>query len=158
MAVPEKRKLVNNMTNVTLFGFDIHAAVYIPVLYFLWVSVFLILKVVLFGKIRSLADRTTTKLDDIFLDAANLPLVLLIFVSGVFVLDNIFKFGTDSELLQFIDIAFKSTAIIAIIMFCDKFLRGLIETYAQKVPALRDSKGVVHIVVRAVVSALILLL
>ena len=146
------------MTNITLFGLEIHAAIYIPVLYFLWVSVFLILKTVLFSKIRALADKTETKLDDIFLDAANIPLVLLVFVSGVFVLDNIFQFGTDSELLQFIDITFKATAIIAIIMFCDKFLKGLIETYAKKVPALSDSKGVVHIIVRAVVIGLGLLI
>jgi len=128
------------------------------VLYFLWVSVFLILKVVLFSKIRAFADKTATQLDDIFLDAANIPLVLLIFVSGVFVLDNIFQFGTDSELLQFIDITFKATAIIAIIMFCDKLLKGLIETYARKVQALRDAKGVVHIIVRAVVIGLGLLI
>ena len=146
------------MTNITLFGLEIHAAIYIQVLYFLWVSVFLILKTVLFSKIRALADKTATKLDDIFLDAANIPLVLLVFVSGVFVLDNIFQFGTDSELLQFIDITFKATAIIAIIMFCDKFLKGLIETYAKKVPALSDSKGVVHIIVRAVVIGLGLLI
>ena len=146
------------MTNITLFGLEIHAAIYIPVLYFLWVSVFLILKVVLFSKIRAFAEKTVTKLDDIFLDAANIPLVLLVFVSGVFVLDNIFQFGTDSELLQLIDITFKATAIIAIIMFCDKFLKGLIETYAKKVPALSDSKGVVHIIVRAVVIGLGLLI
>jgi small-conductance mechanosensitive channel len=146
------------MTNITLFGLEIHAAIYIPVLYFLWVSVFLILKVVLFSKIRALAEKTVTKLDDIFLDAANIPLVLLVFVSGVFVLDNIFQFGTDSELLQLIDITFKATAIIAIIMFCDKFLKGLIETYAKKVPALSDSKGVVHIIVRVVVIGLGLLI
>ncbi|MFC1570256.1 mechanosensitive ion channel family protein [Candidatus Omnitrophota bacterium] len=142
------------MKDLTVLSVDIHPAVYIPVLYFVWVSVFLILKKVIFDRVKKLADRTVTKLDDIFLNALDLPLTLFIFVSGVFVLDNMFQFGADSELLMIVDIAFKVTAIIAIIMFCDKFFRGLIEEYAKKIPVLSDSKGVVHVVVRAVVMGL----
>lgn len=146
------------MKELTVSGFGIPAAIYIPVLYFLWVSIFLILKKVLFTKVRSFAKKTATKIDDIILSSLDLPLLLLIFVSGAFVLDNIFQFKTDGELLTFVDIAFKGTAIIAVIIFIDRLFKGLIDSYAQKLPVIRDSKGVMHVVVRAVVIGLGLLI
>lgn len=142
------------MQDLNFLGISVHPAIYVPLLYFVWVSVLLIVKKICFSRVKAFADKTAIKLDDILLKSMDLPLVLLIFVSGAFVLDNIFQFGTDSELLKFIDIAFKATAIVAIIMFCDRLLRGLIETYASRIPALSDSKGVVHVIVRAVVIGL----
>ena len=146
------------MKELIVFNFGISAAVYVPVLYFLWVTVFLLLKKVFFGRIRAFARKTATKFDDIFVDSLDLPLVLLIFVSGVFVLDNLFEFGTGSELLRFVDIAFKATAIIAVIIFFDRLFKGLIEIYAKKIRVLKDSSGVMHVVVRAVVMGLGLLI
>jgi len=142
------------MKEIGAFGINIPPAIYVPVLYFLWVSVFLILKKVFFAKIHAFAKKTKTKVDDIFVGALDLPLVLLIFVSGAFVLDNLFAFGTDSELLRFVDMAFKATAVIAIIMFTDRLFKGLINTYAVKVPVLKDSSGVAQVVVRVIVIGL----
>ena len=146
------------MKEITIFGFGIPTAIYIPVLYFLWVSVFLILKKLVFNKVQNLVEKSRVKIDDILLNALDLPLLLLIFVSGAFVLDNIFQFGTDGELLQFVDIAFKATAIIAIIIFFDRLFKGLINVYAQKIPTLRGSRGVMHVIIRAVVMGLGLLI
>jgi len=142
------------MKNLVIFGVNIPTALYIPVLYFIWVSVFLVLKKIIFSKVRKFAHRTKTKLDDILLYSLDLPLLLLIFVSGIFVLDNVFQFGTDSELLKFVDIAFKATAIIAVILFLDRFFKGILKNYAHKIHLLKGTSGMVHMVVRSVVMGL----
>ncbi|MFH1395096.1 MAG: mechanosensitive ion channel family protein [Candidatus Omnitrophota bacterium] len=142
------------MKEIEIFGIAITPAIYIPILYFLWVTCFVILKKVFFRKIHNLASKTKTKIDDIFVEALDFPLILLIFVSGAFVLDNVFQFGTDSDLLKFIDIAFKVTAIIAVIMFADRLFRGIINSYSERFPVLRGSSGVIHVVVRAIVMGL----
>ncbi|MFC1480363.1 mechanosensitive ion channel family protein [Candidatus Omnitrophota bacterium] len=142
------------LKELVVIGLSIPAAVYIPVLYFLWVSVFLLLKKIFFNAVRRFAIKTATKFDDILLNALDLPLLLLIFVSGAFVLDNIFQFGTKSELLMFVDIAFRATAIIAIVIFFERLFKGLIENYTKRIAALRGSRGVLHVVVRAIVIGL----
>jgi len=142
------------MKDIFIFGMKISPIFYVPVLYFLWVSIFLILKKVFFNNIKNFADKTKTKLDDVLLNALDLPLLLLIFVSGAFVLDNIFQFQINSEILKFVDLAFKATAIVAVIIFIDRLFKGLIDSYSHKVSALKESSGVVHIVVRSIVMGL----
>ena len=142
------------MKELIIFGVEIPAAIYAPVLYFLWVSVFLILKKIVYSKVRAFARKTSTGLDDILLKSMDLPLVLLIFTSGAFVLENILDFGSDSELLAFVDITFKATAILAIIIFIDRLLRALVDYYSTKVSFLKASQGIVHTVVRVVVMGL----
>ncbi|MCK4852433.1 MAG: mechanosensitive ion channel family protein [Candidatus Omnitrophica bacterium] len=146
------------MKNFGIFGIDIHPAVYIPVLYFFWVSVLLLLKKLIYGRIKRFAERTATRFDDIFLSALDLPLLLLIFVSGIFVLENLFGFGMDTELLRVVDAAFKVTAIIAVIIFIDRLFNGLIENYSNRVQILKGSTGVARLVVKSVVMGLGLLI
>jgi small-conductance mechanosensitive channel len=142
------------MKDLIVSGVKAAPAIYIPVLYFLWISVFLILKKIFFNRIRKFTDRTVVKIDDVFVHAMDLPLLLMIFASGVFVLDNIFEFSAGSELLAFVDIAFKVTTIIAVILFVDRLFRGLIDVYSSKIPILKDSGGVMRMVVRVVVLGL----
>ncbi len=146
------------MKSLTLLGLDIPFAVCIPVFYLLWVSVLLIIKKIIFSKVRKFADKTVTRLDDIFLNALDLPLTLFIFASGIFVLENIFEFGLERDLLKFVDVAFKGTTIIAVILFFDRLLRGLLEYYSERVKILKDSGGMLHVVIRAVVMGLGLLI
>ncbi len=133
---------------------NISSSIYMPVVYFFWVTVLLILKKIFFKRLHAFAEKTKTKFDDIFVKAADLPLSLLIFVSGVFVLDNFFEFGTGSGLLQFVDVAFKITAVIAVVLFTDRLFKGVIDNYSKKVPVLRDSSGVARVIVRVVVIGL----
>jgi small-conductance mechanosensitive channel len=133
---------------------QIPPSVYIPLLYLVWVTVLLLVKKVLYANIRKVARKTRSGVDDIMLRSLDLPLVLLIFVGGAFVLDNIFQFSTDSELLTMADIAFKATAIIAMIIFFDRLFREMIGYYSERVPVLKNSRGVMNIIVRSVVIGL----
>ncbi|MFH1790871.1 MAG: mechanosensitive ion channel family protein, partial [Candidatus Omnitrophota bacterium] len=77
------------MDDITLFGFTVSAWIYAPAVYFVWVSILLLLKKMFYGHIQRLAEKTSSKIDDIFLGALDLPLILLIFVSGAVILDRI---------------------------------------------------------------------
>lgn len=142
------------MKKLILFGVEVAPFIYIPLFYFLWVTFFLILKKVVFNKIKKFAESTAIKLDDILVHAMDLPLLLMIFVSGGYVLDRFFGFSADGELLKFVDMAFKVTSVVAIVMFADRLMKGIIRTYSDKISVLKDTGGVVHIVARVVVMGL----
>lgn len=146
------------MNSISIFSMEISAWIYAPAVYFLWVSILLILKKVFFKRIKKIADKTKTRLDDVFLDALNLPLTLLIFVSGIWILEKISPQIGDAELARYFFIALKATAIVAVIIFLDRLLRGLIQTYSYKVDVLKTSRGVAQGIVRAIVIALGLLI
>jgi small-conductance mechanosensitive channel len=146
------------MKELTVFGLNISPAIYIPVLYLFWISVLLILKKIIFGTVRKFAEKTAIKVDDIILYALDLPVLLFIFVSGIFVLENIFGLGLEGDLLKWVDIAFKATTIIAVIIFFDRLLMGMVRNYSNKIKILKDSGGVIHVIIRAVVMGLGLLI
>lgn len=146
------------MKEITLFNIAIPAFIYAPVVYFLWVSVLLLIKKIVFGKVRKFTSRTKSQLDDIFLGALNFPLTLLIFVSGVFILEKIAPVLTDSELSRYTLIGLKTTTVVAIIIFMDRLLSNLIQTYSSKVDILRTSGGVARGFVRVIVIVLGLLI
>ncbi|MCK5451403.1 MAG: mechanosensitive ion channel family protein, partial [Candidatus Omnitrophica bacterium] len=78
------------MKELVIFGIEIPSSIFIPVLYSLWVTIFLIAKRIFFVNVRRFAKSTALKADDVLLNALDLPVTLLIFVSGVTVLENVF--------------------------------------------------------------------
>ncbi|MBN2120355.1 MAG: mechanosensitive ion channel family protein [Candidatus Omnitrophica bacterium] len=146
------------MKEVAIFGFKISVGILAPVIYFIWVSLLLLVKAFLFKQIRRIATKTKTKLDDIFVGALDFPLTLLIFVSGGAILGNILPLGEENELIRIFIIGLKATTIIAVILFLDRLLKNLIEFYAHKIDILRTSRGVTQGIVRVVVIGLGLLI
>ncbi|MBU1146722.1 MAG: mechanosensitive ion channel family protein [Candidatus Omnitrophica bacterium] len=142
------------MKEITLFGLRIPAFIYAPVVYFVWVSVLLGVKKVVFGRVHKFCSRTKSKLDDILLGAMDFPLTLFIFASGVFILEKISPITQSSDLTKYFLIGFKTTTIAAIILFLDKLSTNLINTYSSKVDILKTSGGVVRGFVRIIVMAL----
>jgi len=146
------------MKEITLFNITIPAFIYAPVIYFLWVTILLSIKKLVFGRIQRFASKTKSQLDDILLGALNFPLVLLIFVSGIFIIEKISPVLTDSELSKYVLIVLKTTTIVAIVIFMDRFLSNLIRTYSTKIDILRTSGGIARGFIRAIVIALGLLI
>ncbi len=146
------------MKEIMLFNMKIPAFIYAPVMYFLWVTILLFTKKIVFGRIEKFASRTRSKLDDILLSAMNFPLVLLIFVSGVFILERFSPFLTDSEISRYFFVALRTTTIIAIVIFLDRLFNNLIQVYSHKVDILKTSGGVVRTFVRIAVIGLGLLI
>ncbi len=144
------------MKKLVIFGFQIPPWLYIPLLYFLWVSILLLIKKVLYIRIKKFAEKTKTRIDDIFLSSLNLPLILLIFVSGGVLISKFIY--VETPFIRGFNIAFKATAIVAVILFFDKLLRNLIENYASRIDILKTSKGITQGIVRIVVLGLGLLI
>ena len=142
------------MKEITLFGIGVPAFIYALVVYFVWVSLLLWVKKVVFGRIEKIASKTNSKLDDILLTAMNLPMVLLIFVSGIYVIEKISPITANNEITQYVLVAFKATTVAAIILFLDKLTNNLINNYSGKVDILKSSGGVLRGFVRIIVIAL----
>jgi len=92
------------------------------------------------------------------LAALNFPLVLLIFVSGIFILEKFSPILTGSELSGYFLVGLKTTTVIAIILFMDRLFNNLIQTYSYKIDILRTSGGVARTFVRIIVIGLGLLI
>lgn len=145
------------MQSMRILGISVPALIYMPVFYLLWVVVLFLFKKIIFDRIRVLAKRNYSRFDEVFLGALNLPLILMIFASGVFVLDHIFFFG-DNRFLGYVNTVFKAVAIVAIILFFDRFLRNLVEASSKRTPVIKQSKGVIRVLVRIMVLGMGLLI
>ncbi len=146
------------MKDITILGVTVSAWIYAPAVYFIWVSLLLLIKKIFFGRVQKFARKTRSKLDDILLGALDLPLLLLIFASGAVVLERISPLGEELALTKFFIVGLKVTAIIAVIIFFDRLLRNLIQSYASRVEVLRTSGGIAQGIARVVVIALGLLI
>ncbi len=142
------------MSEIIIFGITMPAWIVVPVAFFLWITIFTIIKRLVFKAVRKLTEKTKTKADDIFIKAADFPLNLLIFTSGGAIVERMLPLATNVELTQYFLIAFKATTIIAVVVFVERFINGLILEYSSKVPVLRTSGGIAKGLVRVIVIGL----
>lgn len=115
-----------------------------------WMTLGLSLRAILFSRFQKWADKTQTKVDDLLISALNLPLVLLLFCSGLLVLIRIgvsTQYISHDQLYHILLI----TGVVSVIIFADRLLRGAIVTYADKVEVFRVAGGLVQSTVRAIV-------
>lgn len=146
------------MQGFHLFGLAIPPWFYAPVVYFIWVTFFLLVKKAFMQGLEKASRRTASKWDDILVDALNFPLTLLIFVSGAAVLERILRFDRADGIATYFLIALRATAIVAAVLFLDRLVRGMIREYAQRFEVLRSSSGIVQGVARALVIGMGLLM
>ncbi|MFH1359650.1 MAG: mechanosensitive ion channel domain-containing protein [Candidatus Omnitrophota bacterium] len=139
------------MQDVNIFGFSISAWIALPIVYLVWVTILLIVKKTVFVYIRKIASKTKTQIDDILLQALDFPLSLLIFTSGGAIIERMIPVGAEAELTRYFLVGFKAATIIAIVLFADKLITGLIRLYSDKVDILKTSSGVASGVVRIIV-------
>lgn len=139
------------MKDILFFNIRISPVLYAPVVYFLWVSVLLLVKKYIYGRIEKLAAKTASKLDDILLGAMNFPLVLLIFVSGAFIIQKLLPINQDPQAAKCFLIAFKVTVAAAAILFLDNLISNLIKVYSEKIDILKTSGGIVKGFVRILI-------
>jgi len=70
------------MSEINVLGIMIPGWIIVPAGFLVWVTVLLLIKKAAFGAIRRIAEKTHTHIDDIFIQAADFPLTLLIFAGG----------------------------------------------------------------------------
>ncbi len=141
------------MLNELMRG-SIPAWVYIPVVFFVWIFFLKILKGFIFRYIRRLAAATKTKLDDLFVRSADLPLTIFIYTSGAAVAERLLPMATGGKMTEYFLVIFKAAGIVAVVLFVDRFIYGLLKIYAQKVDVLKSSGAVARGVARFIVIGL----
>ncbi len=146
------------MSGITIFGITFSMWIVIPVVFFVWVTVLLLIKRRVFVLIKKFTSKTKTHLDNLIINAADFPVTLLIFASGGALVERIMPLATDNELTNYFVIGFKAVTIIAIVLFLDKLLSAILQVYAGRVEILKTSGGVARGFVRIVVIGLGLLI
>ncbi|MDP8265762.1 MAG: mechanosensitive ion channel family protein [Candidatus Aceula meridiana] len=139
------------MESMNIFGLKIPLFVYVPAVYLIWVTALLFLKAFIFRAFRKAADKTKTKADDIFLNALDFPLVLLVFASGWLFLEKTTPFLGNIEMAKFVVLGFKAIVIVSVVLFIDKLISSLLLSYSNKVDILKTSGGVARSIARVLV-------
>ncbi len=131
-----------------------------PLVFLAWVLALAMVKKIAFAVFRNLAARTANQFDDIFLEALDFPLQLIVYASGVLVVQNMLPKVPGVDLLKVFLDGFKVVSIVAVVIFVDRFVQGCIHESARTVEIVKASEGVVRGFIRVVIfglGALILL-
>ncbi len=114
------------------------------------------LKRLLFSKIRKIAEKTPFQWDTALIDAARFPLSLLIFGSGVYILQLLLPL--DRKFEQAALIVFQGSVVISAILFLDQLIKELGRLYATRSELSFVSQGILHGLVRGSIVGLGLLI
>jgi small-conductance mechanosensitive channel len=137
---------------VQIFGVDIPAYLYwsafSAVFMIVWLIVGITVKAVIFGRLKKIAEKTKTRIDDLLISALNFPITLLIFVSGLLALAGYVPIGLEPSQRYMILLA---TTVLASIVFVDRAIRAGITIYSDRFDVLRTAGDMIQTAVRGTV-------
>ncbi|MBI2646219.1 MAG: mechanosensitive ion channel [Deltaproteobacteria bacterium] len=140
---------------------DLHLLVswILPILVFaLFLGFFFVLKRILVAKLLEWAKKTEVEWDDVLVSAANVPLNFLIVVLSLWIAR--YFVNLPPELSPYIAEAGRLFIILSALLFCDRFLVGIVSLYARKNPQLQSSQklttSIVHVVIFVFVALFVL--
>jgi len=119
-----------------------------PLFFFVWAGFLLLLKRILFIAVKRLARTTKTQIDDVFIRAADLPLTFLIFTSSGALVERLIPYAFHVGETNYFSIVLKAVTIIAVVLFVDRFINGLIGAYENRIEILRTTSGFAQVFIR----------
>lgn len=140
------------MASINFFGLS--PWITIPLFYFLWVSLWMMVKRIAYNILKRITAKTKTHLDDILMEAGDLPLSLFIFSSGAVIVEKMLPLILNGKLTNSFVVVFKAVTIVAVILFIDKFIHGLLKEYDQKLTIFKSSGDIIRGLVRGLVIGL----
>ncbi len=129
-----------------------------PIAFVIWVVVFGLLIRLGFSRLRSLAKKTSTEVDDIIISALRRPLPLLVLATGGIILVRILPLSQAWD--NSVAIAVKIIVILAGFLFVDGLINASLKRAPGKISISEGSMGILQTAVRGVViliAALVLL-
>jgi small-conductance mechanosensitive channel len=126
-----------------------------PIIFVVWSVGLIAVMRIGYGRIKRLSRRTKTHVDDIILGALSIPVVIIILLSGGFILSRILPLPHEWDRGLFL--ALKVIIVVTGVLFADRLAKSFIRHYSDKVDFLKASSGIVYTAVRAVVILLALL-
>jgi small-conductance mechanosensitive channel len=125
----------------------------IPLVFLVWVLALATLKKTIFILAKKFASNTKTQVDDVLFDALDFPIQLVIYASGLLVIQSLIPKET-LDVMTHLVLGFKIVCIVAAAMFVDKFLIGLIGIYASRFEILKTAGNLANGLVRLVILGL----
>lgn len=128
----------------------------VPVLVLAAVMVLILIKRLILVQFARLVNKTPYQIDALLIRSVAMPLNLVILSLGVFLyrlLDS--RLGTGNSWLNGnATLISQVFLIIALVLFADRFLSGLLGNYARRSDALRNSRSIVQGISRGTVFAI----
>ena len=126
------------------------ASYFLPILIFaLFLGFFFVLKRILVSKLLQWARKTQVEWDDVLVGAANVPLTFLIVVLSLWIAR--YFVNLPSELSAYVVEIGRLFVILSALLFCDRFLVGMVNLYGRKNSQLQSSQklivSIVHLVI-----------
>ena len=97
----------------------------IPLVFFVWVLALVTVKKTVFVLAKKFASNTKTQIDDVLFDALDFPIQLVIYASGLLVIQSLIPKET-LDVMTHLVMGFRIVCIISLAIFAQKFLIGLI--------------------------------
>jgi small-conductance mechanosensitive channel len=127
-----------------------------PVVFAVWVVALLLVKRLIFSRIRALAARSQSKIDDVLVYSISRPATFLIIGSGILFVARILPFPPEVD--RGFGIAFGVLVLLAVVLFLDRLARGLADFYAPRVEFLRSSRPILVGATRAFIILIALII
>ena len=140
-----------NMSETQIGNFTFSWWLLIPLAYCVWVFALLTFKRIGLRILKRLTAHTTNNIDDILVQSLELPLTLLIFISGGMVVKKMIPGIAELDMNNYIAMSFKAATIVATVLFVDRFFNSFLKECGGQFEILRASGGIVRALVRTVV-------
>jgi small-conductance mechanosensitive channel len=127
-----------------------------PLAFIAWVVCLTVIMRIIYSRLRRLASRTATDIDDILMGALRVPMLIVILVSGAYILVRILPLSPAWN--RGLATSTKVAIIISGVIFADAVVRAALSRASTRVEYLRSSPGVVHTAVRGVIVLLAILI
>ena len=128
--------------------------VLVALIYLIYTGAVLFMKGVILRIIAKLARTSKSELDDVFLKAADFPLTLLILASGGGLVQLFLPVSQGHDWAPYFVYGFKAATILAIVLFVDGLIAGIISIYSEKVYILKAAGSIPQGIARVIVFAL----
>ncbi len=120
-----------------------------PIVFAVWVTALILIKRFIFSRIRAFAARTQSHIDDVLIFAISRPATFLILGSGILFVARLLPFSPEVD--RWFNMAFGLAALLAVVLFLDRLVRGLVTHYESKIDFFKTSRAIIIGSTRAVV-------
>ena len=123
-----------------------------PVVFIVWVVLFMVVKRYALRWLQRAAERTEWTWDDVMVRALSGPLLIPILASGLLVFERILPLSPEWD--RAFDIVMAAAMALALVLFVDLACRGVLDRLSEKHAVLLGARGLVQGLIRGVIIAL----
>jgi small-conductance mechanosensitive channel len=123
-----------------------------PVVFILWVVLFMGVKRYVLKWLQRVAERTAWTWDDVLIRALSGPLLLPIVASGFLVFERILPLSREWD--RAFDILMAAAMALGLVLFVDFACRGILDRLSERHAVLQGTRGLVQGIVRGLIIAM----